>query len=388
MQAVASPEPARVTVWATGMVQEAPQAAAPEPDRVTAGAAVPTLRVVSPFFGHEEDSADVYFQCEHGWSLISGGPDDTLQPVCPSEECREEGENWLKIEGLIAVVSGAQRVVDPLCTMSVPEPARAMVRAKGQGDQVEGSDAVVPMKGRPGTSEGPAGQTQQVGGARDPASLQHNSVEGSEAAAPTEGLSSTPEGPARQAQQVGGARDPARPHASLQYSSRSHQGLHWDNNREAGVQPTPLRKVAVPEPARVMVRATRHKQQAQHEAWLRFGATVYSMKRSQARARLADKYWRMKQVASKITREVPMQRQWAPAAEASGHEGLNAEEFRRQCSMWCLEEGKEGPCRMTGTCGEQARVMLWQGPAVVGTDRLASRVVLSKKQKQNEAQLG
>ena len=100
----------------------------------------------------------------------------------------------------------------------------------------------------------------------------------------------------------------------------------------------------------------------------------------------------MKQVASKITREVPMQRQWAPSAEASGHEGLNAEEFRRQCSMplWCLEEGKEGPCRMTGTCGEQdlVRVMLWQGPATVGTDRLARRVVLSKKQKQNEAQLG
>ena len=29
---------------------------------------------------------------------------------------------------------------------------------------------------------------------------------------------------------------------------------------------------------------------------------------------------------------------------------------------------------MTGTCGDQARVMLWQGPAVVGTDRLARRV--------------
>ena len=29
---------------------------------------------------------------------------------------------------------------------------------------------------------------------------------------------------------------------------------------------------------------------------------------------------------------------------------------------------------MTGTCGDQARVMLWQGPAVVGTDRLARQV--------------
>ena len=123
-----------------------------------------------------------------------------------------------------------------------------------------------------------------------------------------------------------------------------------------------------------MVRATRENQQAQREAWLRFGSTGFSMKRSQARARLAGKYWKMKQVAAKITREVPMQRQWAPVTEARGHDGLNAEEFKRQCSMWCLEEGKEGLCKMTGTCGEQARVMLWQGPAIVSTDRLARRM--------------
>ena len=42
------------------------------------------------------------------------------------------------------------------------------------------------------------------------------------------------------------------------------------------------------------------------------------MKRSQARARLAEKYWDMRQVAAKITLEVPRQRQWAPAAEARG----------------------------------------------------------------------
>ena len=50
VQAVASPEPARVTVWATGTVQEAPhvQAAAPEPHKVTAGAAAATPRVANP----------------------------------------------------------------------------------------------------------------------------------------------------------------------------------------------------------------------------------------------------------------------------------------------------------------------------------------------------
>ena len=45
--------------------------------------------------------------------------------------------------------------------------------------------------------------------------------------------------------------------------------------------------------------------------------------------------------------------------------------------MWCLEEGKEGPCRTTGTCGNQAKVMLWQGPAVVGTGRLARQVAVA-----------
>ena len=56
MQAVASPEPARVTVWATEMVQGAPRAAAPEPDKVTAGVAASALRVVNPLFGQEDDS--------------------------------------------------------------------------------------------------------------------------------------------------------------------------------------------------------------------------------------------------------------------------------------------------------------------------------------------
>ena len=97
---------------------------------------------------------------------------------------------------------------------------------------------------------------------------------------------------------------------------------------------------------------------------------VYALRRSQARAQPAGKYWKMKMVAAGITNKVPMQRQWAPPVGVSGHEGLTTEEFRRRC----LEEGKEGPCRMTGTCGDQARVMLWQGPAVVGTGRLARRV--------------
>ena len=60
--------------------------------------------------------------------------------------------------------------------------------------------------------------------------------EGREAVVPLMGLPGTSEGPARLVQQVGGARDPASLHMG-QYSGRSHQGLHWDYNREAWEQP-------------------------------------------------------------------------------------------------------------------------------------------------------
>ena len=190
MQAVASPEPVRVTVWATEVVQGAPRVAAPGPDRVTAGAAASALRAVNPLFGEESDSVagtphvhshqdaqdagvesggkgemdTVYVQCKHGWALISGEHDYTVQPVCSGEECRQEGANWLKSEGLVAAMSDMQRVVNPLCTVAVPEPARVTVRATDQGQKVEGSETVAHTEGLPGTREGPARQAQQLGG--------------------------------------------------------------------------------------------------------------------------------------------------------------------------------------------------------------------------------
>ena len=57
--------------------------------------------------------------------------------------------------------------------------------------------------------------------------------EGREAVAPLMGLSGTSEGPASLAQQVGGARDPVGLHFS-QYGGKSHQGLH----REGGLGAT------------------------------------------------------------------------------------------------------------------------------------------------------
>ena len=69
--------------------------------------------------------------------------------VCRRQECKDGGKIWLQGEGLIAAMDGAQRVANPLCTMAVPEPARATVGAKTRGrrQQVEGSEAVAPCKG-------------------------------------------------------------------------------------------------------------------------------------------------------------------------------------------------------------------------------------------------
>ena len=92
-------------------------------------------------------------------------------------------------------MDGAQRVVNPLCTSAVLEPARATVGTESQAQQSEGSETVVPLKGLSGTPEGPARQAQQVGRARAPASLQYSSGEGSETVVPAKGLSGTPEGP-------------------------------------------------------------------------------------------------------------------------------------------------------------------------------------------------
>ena len=54
--------------------------------------------------------------------------------------------------------------------------------------------------------------------------------------APLMGLPGTSEGPARLTQQVGGARDPVGLHLS-QDGGKSHQGLHWDAVREVWEQP-------------------------------------------------------------------------------------------------------------------------------------------------------
>ena len=38
----------------------------------------------------------VYVECEHGFVLIRGIRDDTLQAVCSKVKCKAEGERWLR----------------------------------------------------------------------------------------------------------------------------------------------------------------------------------------------------------------------------------------------------------------------------------------------------
>ena len=94
----------------------------------------------------------------------------------------------------------------------------------GQSGQGEGDPAPSP------TPQCPALHHTGTGAA------QCSQGEGREGVAPLMGLPGTSEGPARLTQQVGGARDPAVLHIG-EYSGRSHQGLHWDSKREAWEQP-------------------------------------------------------------------------------------------------------------------------------------------------------
>ena len=47
-----------------------------------------------------EGDTHVHVQCKHGFVLISGERDDSLQPVCYRSKCKVEGERWLRSAGL------------------------------------------------------------------------------------------------------------------------------------------------------------------------------------------------------------------------------------------------------------------------------------------------
>ena len=48
-----------------------------------------------------DEMVHVHVQCAHGFALISGIRDGTLKPACFLTECREEGESWLRSQGLV-----------------------------------------------------------------------------------------------------------------------------------------------------------------------------------------------------------------------------------------------------------------------------------------------
>ena len=56
----------------------------------------------------------VHVQCKHGFVLISGLRDDSLQPVCHRPKCKVEGERWLRSAGLTR--SQLVGAIDSACT--------------------------------------------------------------------------------------------------------------------------------------------------------------------------------------------------------------------------------------------------------------------------------
>ena len=63
---------------------------------------------------------DVHVQYKHGFVLISGLRDTSLQPVCYRKQCKMEGERWLRSAGL----THGQRVgaINSVCTVLPPLP--------------------------------------------------------------------------------------------------------------------------------------------------------------------------------------------------------------------------------------------------------------------------
>ena len=47
---------------------------------------------------HEDDGLDgsVHVECEHGFVLISGMPDETLQPMCYKKKCKQQCSEWFE----------------------------------------------------------------------------------------------------------------------------------------------------------------------------------------------------------------------------------------------------------------------------------------------------
>ena len=50
----------------------------------------------------DEESIHVHVECKHGFALISGICDATLQPACFEEKFKKQGDRWLQRQGLMA----------------------------------------------------------------------------------------------------------------------------------------------------------------------------------------------------------------------------------------------------------------------------------------------
>ena len=137
-EAVASPEPARVTVWATETVQNAPQAAAPEPDKVMAGAAASVSRVVNPLFRHERDST-VCTSNVHIPKITGAAVPEPARVKVRAAALRVDNplfeQTTTQDIGADTPDMDAPKIdtprIDAGVQMAVPEPVRAMVRATG-----------------------------------------------------------------------------------------------------------------------------------------------------------------------------------------------------------------------------------------------------------------
>ena len=97
-----------------------------------------------------EEETHVHVQCEHGFVLISGIRDNTLQPVRSKVKCKAEGERWLRSQRLL------------------PEPSTAPFFEKVKGD-IDVACARVPKMSQETVQQLDEQWKQAVGAASSPA---------------------------------------------------------------------------------------------------------------------------------------------------------------------------------------------------------------------------
>ena len=106
----------------------------------------------------------VHVECKHGFALVSGMRDDTLQPACHRDKCKEDGEKWLRSEGLlseksctIAEEDKSEKAADGETDAPILGAGRAIPGTPISGTKARRKEAQCDQQAQPEQEEGATG---------------------------------------------------------------------------------------------------------------------------------------------------------------------------------------------------------------------------------------